>query len=331
MEVSGPAATDTPNIGDDTVNRESFIFTEADAERILASTDLRELRGETPLDVYHKLLNLQKRENNKLMTVETDYRERRVYRWLYGKEDNRPQFRRRRRFNNRNIADTVDSSGGDSSGPDNDESNPNVNAGHPLGGTITYSQFVKESYSFILDSPSLIRRDLDTHDLEILERCNSAEDMQRSLSQMLSLERSLSPLQVSVLLDLYYYTLRFCQDCGFSREQTSCLVSIMKETHGACLDTPLDNADTCYGYFRQLLLCHTLQRPPFSLNLFTPQQVLLISEYFLNTYFRHFKLYKYVFTPQVLLDLSVSHEGVSEPESDPETRDGVRQVFVSPM
>lgn len=41
------------------------------------------------------------------------------------------------------------------------------------------------------------------------------------------------------------------------------------------------------------------QRPPFSINLFREEQLLALADYVVNTYFRHFKLYKYVFTPQV--------------------------------
>ena len=41
------------------------------------------------------------------------------------------------------------------------------------------------------------------------------------------------------------------------------------------------------------------QRPPFSIDLFKEQQLLALEDYVVNTYFRHFKLYKYVFTPQV--------------------------------
>lgn len=42
------------------------------------------------------------------------------------------------------------------------------------------------------------------------------------------------------------------------------------------------------------------QRPPFSIDLFEEEQLLALADYVVNTYFRHFKLYKYVFTPQVL-------------------------------
>ncbi len=42
------------------------------------------------------------------------------------------------------------------------------------------------------------------------------------------------------------------------------------------------------------------QRPPHSIELFSADQVRLVSEYVVNTYFRHFKMYKYAFTPLVM-------------------------------
>jgi len=42
-----------------------------------------------------------------------------------------------------------------------------------------------------------------------------------------------------------------------------------------------------------------VQRPPFSIDLFSPDDVRKIVEYIINTYFRHFKLYKFAFTPRV--------------------------------
>ncbi|KAE8578654.1 hypothetical protein XENTR_v10023717 [Xenopus tropicalis] len=157
-------------------------------------------------------------------------------------------------------------------------------------------------------------RDLSLHDVETLEKAKGADDIHRALSHILHLDCDASDPRASVILDLYYYTVRFCQDCGFNREQTSCLFSIVKETHAACTDTPLSNIDACYQYFKELLLCHSVHRPPFSLELFTQQQILQISSYMMNTYFRHFKLYKYVFTPQVHLDLSILYEGMAEAE-----------------
>ncbi|XP_040319125.1 cilia- and flagella-associated protein 119 isoform X1 [Herpailurus yagouaroundi] len=60
------------------------------------------------------------------------------------------------------------------------------------------------------------------------------------------------------------------------------------------------------------------QRPPFSINLFREEQLLALADYVVNTYFRHFKLYKYVFTPQVRLDLSLTYIGLQPSELWPE-------------
>lgn len=64
-----------------------------------------------------------------------------------------------------------------------------------------------------------------------------------------------------------------------------------------------------------------LQWPPFSIDLFKEEQLLALADYIVNTYFRHFKLYKYVFTPQVRLDLSLTYMGLQPPKPWPEEKD----------
>lgn len=43
----------------------------------------------------------------------------------------------------------------------------------------------------------------------------------------------------------------------------------------------------------------SLQRPPFSINVFSFEEANCILKYIHNNYLRLYKLYKYVFTPQV--------------------------------
>ncbi|XP_075705341.1 cilia- and flagella-associated protein 119-like [Rhinoderma darwinii] len=155
-------------------------------------------------------------------------------------------------------------------------------------------------------------KDVTVRDLERLERAQSAEDLRRTLSELLDLESGLCGPRAGALLDLYYYTVRFCRDCGYDVEQMSCVLSIVKETHAACVGSPLGNVSECHQLFRDLLLCHAVQRPPFSIGVFSPQQLLHILDYFVKTYFCHFKLYKWAFTPQVNLDLSIVSDVISE-------------------
>uniref|UniRef100_A0A2K5S1G1 Cilia and flagella associated protein 119 n=1 Tax=Cebus imitator TaxID=2715852 RepID=A0A2K5S1G1_CEBIM len=79
------------------------------------------------------------------------------------------------------------------------------------------------------------------------------------------------------------------------------------------------------------------QRPPFSIDLFKEEQLLALEDYVVNTYFRHFKLYKYVFTSQVRLDLSLTYMGLQPPilwpesEMEKEERKEVEEQAVTPQ
>lgn len=62
-----------------------------------------------------------------------------------------------------------------------------------------------------------------------------------------------------VLLDLYFYTIQFCIDNKFSKEQISAFFSIIKRTHGVCVETPFGNVDQAFKYFRDMILCHAVK------------------------------------------------------------------------
>uniref|UniRef100_A0A8C4DM01 Uncharacterized protein n=1 Tax=Dicentrarchus labrax TaxID=13489 RepID=A0A8C4DM01_DICLA len=102
-----------------------------------------------------------------------------------------------------------------------------------------------------------------------------------------------------VLLEMYVQTVLFCREHSFKKEQTSALLSIIKSIHEANIQTPLNNIEQCFKYCKELLLCHSVRRPPFSINLFSSEEVSCILQYIHNSYVRHYKLYKYIFTPQV--------------------------------
>uniref|UniRef100_A0A8C5E236 Coiled-coil domain-containing protein 189-like n=1 Tax=Gouania willdenowi TaxID=441366 RepID=A0A8C5E236_GOUWI len=123
-----------------------------------------------------------------------------------------------------------------------------------------------------------------------------------------------------VLLELYVQSVLFCREHNFSREQTSTFLSIIKSIHDLNVETPFDNIEQCVSYCKELLLCHSVRRPPFSINLFGPEEIKCVFEYIYTSYFKHFKLYKYVFTPEVKLDLSLTYsETVEEEPLQPHT------------
>lgn len=167
--------------------------------------------------------------------------------------------------------------------------------------------------------------DLTVNDMDLLEQAVTAHQLRETLSDVLGLRQHMDEERTQVELDLYFYTVQFAREHNFNKEQTSVLFTIVKQTHEVCTETPLGNLEQCFSYFRELVLCHAVRRPPFSIDLFNAEEVKLIIDYVVNTYFRHYKLYKYVFTPTVRLDLSISYTGLDEesPSSpDADANDG---------
>ncbi|NXK23850.1 CC189 protein, partial [Arenaria interpres] len=77
-------------------------------------------------------------------------------------------------------------------------------------------------------------------------------------------------------------------------------------------ETPLPDVEECYTYFSELLLRHTVHCPPVSVAMFGLSQVARIASHVLDTVLRHTKLYAYVLTPQVCLDLTLVYVGGPE-------------------
>ncbi|XP_062382171.1 coiled-coil domain-containing protein 189 [Sardina pilchardus] len=171
----------------------------------------------------------------------------------------------------------------------------------------------------------LMWADATFKDTEDINQATSTEDLERVLSSVFRID-STDPKQ-RVLLELYMNAVLFSRRKKFNREQTSTLLSIFKRVHEANTDTPLNNAEQCFNYCSELLLCHSVRRPPFSIGLYNLNQMTDILKYFTNTYMRHYTLYKYIFTPQMFLDLTITYSGMSgdiDPEilSSSETQEG---------
>ena len=154
--------------------------------------------------------------------------------------------------------------------------------------------------------------DLSLTDVErLLGACSETETLQQALAEILGLDISQSSnKQALIELDMYTYAILFAKKKDLSHEQVSAFFTILKSVHLMCISTPFDNLQETFQYFKELLLRHSINRPPYSTSLFTIAQVRDITEYVLNTYFKHFKLYKYAFTKRVQMNLKLSYVGV---------------------
>ncbi|KAM4624507.1 cilia- and flagella-associated protein 119 [Polymixia lowei] len=162
--------------------------------------------------------------------------------------------------------------------------------------------------------------DVSYNDMEEIDQMQSVPDLESALCNIFRVD--VPEPRRGVLLELYVQTVLFCRRSSFNREQTSALLSVVKCVHQANIETSLNNMEQCFQYCSDLLLCHSVRRPPFSINIFNSEEVTQILKYIHTTYIRHYNLYKYIFTPQVRLDLSLTYYGMPE-EDEPTTEDAV--------
>ncbi|CAL1539235.1 unnamed protein product [Lymnaea stagnalis] len=159
-------------------------------------------------------------------------------------------------------------------------------------------------------SKILVWSDLSVDAVDRLNESLNADHIKQVLADIFVLDNWKDNLKTGIIMDLYFYTLQFAREEGFTPEKISTFFSIIKEIFEVCIETPFGNVDHTFEYFKDLLHCHAVNHPPYSIELFSPGEVRRISEYTINTFFRHFKMYKYVFTAQVRLDLQITYIGM---------------------
>lgn len=109
----------------------------------------------------------------------------------------------------------------------------------------------------------------------------------------------------NIIADMLYHVVQIAKKNRFTPEKCSILFALFRATHDFAKSSPHSTMKGTLEYFRSALERHHIQRPPWSEAIFTLEESSLILEYALETYFRHFKLYKYAFTNQQKLDINL--------------------------
>ena len=103
--------------------------------------------------------------------------------------------------------------------------------------------------------------------------------------------------QQQVALDLFFHLILKCREHQLTPEKTSAAVGIVARTHSESMRRVL-SLEASYALFGQLLQLHAVHRPPFAAAVLTIEDAKVLTDFFLGTYYRHYKLYLYAFTPR---------------------------------
>ncbi|XP_024518578.1 coiled-coil domain-containing protein 189-like isoform X1 [Selaginella moellendorffii] len=124
-------------------------------------------------------------------------------------------------------------------------------------------------------------RDLSHKELaHIFDDSETPSDVRRHLGEAMKLNDG--SICSEILLDLHYGSLYFAQEQGFSLEKMSAFVSIVKAIHDQAIGMRL-TVERSWETAKNLFLLHSVQRPPFSIGLFTFGDLQEITRYVLNT------------------------------------------------
>jgi hypothetical protein len=108
-----------------------------------------------------------------------------------------------------------------------------------------------------------------------------------------------------VLEELAVTAFRFAEEHRLCQTKAWAFLSILMLLHRTSMkeQQPLRMEDS-FALFKRLLVAHSIQRPPYSVRVFSLDESKLLTRYVTHTYYLHYRLYLYVFTKRRLLDLS---------------------------
>lgn len=126
---------------------------------------------------------------------------------------------------------------------------------------------------------SLLWTDLSLTQLDKFHACAAPTDSYSFLGHCILKESPPFTAKQTILLDMYYHTLAFAKSLVMSPEQTSVLFSLIKSTHENAVSSPFITFDADFAYFKSLLLSHSINRPPYSIRIFSLKHVKAISDW----------------------------------------------------
>ncbi|ETK73460.1 hypothetical protein F441_20031 [Phytophthora nicotianae CJ01A1] len=143
---------------------------------------------------------------------------------------------------------------------------------------------------------AIVWKHASERELAQLATRHSVDDCKSALAEIFELD--LSDEKQRFLLDFHLHNYSFCRQRHFELNQTSVFLGIcqtlMKRDFASDSTTDLKSS---FEFFQAMLLTHSVNRSPKSVGIFSREEVATIVDYVANSYYRHFQLYKCIYTP----------------------------------
>mmetsp|Transcript_33296 Transcript_33296/g.69651 ORF Transcript_33296/g.69651 Transcript_33296/m.69651 type:complete len:270 (-) Transcript_33296:51-860(-) len=135
--------------------------------------------------------------------------------------------------------------------------------------------------------------DVTQADMSRIIAAESKAQVKTLLKDLMKVDQA-DGFRMEIIADMHYHNYSFCTSQNFSAEKTSTFLSLMKLVLQEAI-SKRHTVDDAFEVFKQWLLKHSVERPPWSVGVFTFDDIKAIMDYAHNTFFRHYRLYTHVF------------------------------------
>jgi len=136
--------------------------------------------------------------------------------------------------------------------------------------------------------------DVPRVDIQKLQACRSREEILQSLKTLMKLKEK-DGFRAEVLAEYHFQNFMFCQRQSFGPEKASALLSMMRVLHAQTVVEKKADIEEAKSLLEELLARHSRQLPPFSVGIFSKEEVSLIRAYASKTFLRHFKMFQFMY------------------------------------
>lgn len=107
----------------------------------------------------------------------------------------------------------------------------------------------------------------------------------------------------AVIINFFENNYDLAKKAGFNEQKMSCFLEIMLYLLKQLLSERLPE-EKSFAMFKDLLLRHSVQRPPHSLAIFNLDDVKVINDHVQDSFYRFYEMYLYSLTKDQLIILS---------------------------
>jgi len=143
------------------------------------------------------------------------------------------------------------------------------------------------------DKVFLYFTDVTEEDMVRIAEASTKAEVKQLLKECMKVDQA-EGFRTEILADMHFHNYSFCMSQSFAPNKTSTLLSIMKLVLEDAV-SERRNASEAFGVFKEWLLKHSVERPPWSVGIFTFDDVKAVMDYIHNSFFRHYRLYMYTY------------------------------------